>query len=105
MILFWSFCFPVASTPLTVKDIYHELKEMTAARWHQLGVQLGIRPGTLSTIEHSYPHDPQRCMTEVIMWWLQNAPECSWAKLAEPVEAMGGYAALAERLRQKTSHG
>ena len=105
MILFWSFCFPVASTPLTVKDIYIELKEMTAAEWYRLGIQLGIRPDTLSTIEYNYPRDAQRCMTEVILWWLQNAPECSWAKLAEAVEAMGGYAALAERLRQKTSQG
>ena len=105
MILFSSFCFPVASTPLTLKDIQNELKEMTAAKWYQLGVQLGIPPATLSTIQFDHPRDAQRCMTEVISWWLRNSPECSWAKLAEAVEAMGGYAALAERLRQKTSQG
>ena len=99
MILFSSFCFPVA--PLTLKDIQNELREVTAAKWYQLGVQLGISPATLSTIASDYPLDAQRCMTEVILWWLQNAPECSWAKLAQAVEAMGGYAALAERLRQK----
>ena len=73
---------------------------MTAAKWYQLGVQLGISAATLSTIEIDHPHGAQRCLTEVITRWLQNAPECSWAKLAEAVEAMGGYAALAEKLRK-----
>ena len=104
MILFSSFCFPVASTPLTVKGIRNELCEMTA-EWYKLGVQLEIPSATLSILKSDYPRDAQRCMTEVIRMWLQNSPECSWAKLAEAVEAVGGYAALAEELRQKTSQG
>ena len=99
------FCSSAASTPLTVKEIQNELNEMTAEKWYQLGVQLGISPATLSTIESDYPRDAQRCMTEVIIRWLRNAPEFPWAKLAEAVEAMGGYAALAEKLRQKISQG
>ena len=78
---------------------------MTAAQWYQLGVQLEIPPATLSTIERDHPHDAQRCMTEVIIRWLQNAPEFPWAKLAAALEEMGGYAALAERLRQKMPQG
>ena len=97
-------CFLAAST-LTLKKIQNELNEMAAAKWYQLGVQLGILPATLSTIEHDYPHDAQRCMSEVIIRWLQNKPECSWEKLAEAVETMGGYAVLAEKLRQKMSRG
>ena len=98
------FCSSAASTPLTVKEIQNELKEMTA-EWYQLGVQLEIPPATLNTLEHDHPLDARRCMTEVITRWLQNAPECSWAKLAKAVEAMGGYAVLAERLRQKIPQG
>ena len=90
---------------MTVKEIQNELNEMTAAKWYQLGVQLGISSATLSTIESDYPRDAQRCTTEVIIRWLRNAPEFPWAKLAEAVEVMGGYAALAEKLRQKTSQG
>ena len=78
---------------------------MAAAKWYQLGVQLEISPATLSTIESDHSHDAQRCMTEVINRWLQNVPECSWTKLAQAVEDMGDYAALAEKLRQKTSQG
>ena len=99
------FCSSAASTPLTVKDIQDELKEMTAAKWYQLGVQLEIPPATLSTIQCDHPYNAQGCLTEVINRWLLNTPECLWAKLAQAVEAMGDYAALAERLRQKTSQG
>ena len=97
-------CFLAAST-LTLKEIQNELNELTAAKWYQLGIQLGIPPATLSIIESDHPHDAQRCMTEVINWWLQNAPEHSWTKLAEAVKAMGGYAVLAEELRKKTPQG
>ena len=75
---------------------------MTAAKWHQLGVQLEIDSATLNTIEYNHPRDAQRCMTEVITMWLQNAPECSWAKLAQAVKAIDGYTVLAEKLRRKT---
>ena len=81
------------------------MSEVTAAKWYQLGLQLEIPPAMLSTIEHEHPRDAQRCMTEVINRWLRNALECSWAKLAEAVEAMGDYVALAYRLRQKMSQG
>ena len=74
---------------------------MTAAKWYQLGMQLEIPPATLSTIESDHPHDAQRCLTQVVNMWLQNAPECSWGKLAQAVEAMDGYAVLAEKLKQK----
>ena len=90
--------------PLTVKDIQNELKEMTA-EWYQLGVQLEISPTTLNTLERDHPHDARRCMIEVINRWLQNIPECSWAKLAKAVEAVGGYAVLAEELRKKMPQG
>ena len=95
----------LAASTLTLKEIQNELNELTAANWYQLGVQLGIPPATLSTIESDHPRAAQRCMTEVINWWLQNSPECSWAKLAQAVEAMGGYTVLAEELRKKTSQG
>ena len=81
------------------------MSEVAAAKWYLLGVQLDIPLATLSTIESDYPRDAERSMTEILNWWLQNAPERSWEKLTEAVEAMGGYRALVERLRKKTSQG
>ena len=95
------FCFSADSTQLTLKEIQNELREVTAAKWYQLGLQLEIPSGTLKTIESNYPHDVQRCMTEVLDFWLRNAPECSWEKLTEPLEAMGGYGLLVKKLERK----
>ena len=75
------------------------------AEWYHLGVLLEIPSAILIAIEYNYRCDAQRCMIEVLDRWLRSTPECSWAKLAQAVEAMGGYAALAKRLRQKTSQG
>ena len=94
------FCSSAASTPLTVKEIQNELREMTAAIWYQLGVQLEIPLAKLTTIESDHPRDAQRCLTEVINRWLRNTPECSWTKLARAVEAMGDYTVLAEKLNE-----
>ena len=99
------FCSSAAPIPLAVREIQNELSEVAAAKWYQLGVQLEILPATLSTIESDYPRDAERCMTEILNWWLHNAPECSWEKLTEAVEAMGGYRTVVERLRKKTSQG
>ena len=99
------FCFSADCTPLTLKEIQNELQELTAAKWHHLGVQLEIPSTMLSTIECNYPCDAQQCMTEVLRLRLRNAPECSWEKLTEALEAMGGYRVLVEKLRKKISQG
>ena len=88
-----------------MREIRNKLSEVAAAKWYQLGVQLKIPLATLSTIESDHPRDAERCMTEILNWWLQNAPESSWEKLTEAVEAMGGFRALVERLKKKTSQG
>ena len=76
-----------------------ELTEVT--EWHQLGVQLKVPPSILQTIERNHSHDAQRCKTEVLIWWLQNSLEISWEKLAQAVEAVGGHATVAKKLKLK----
>ena len=91
----------VASTCLTLREIENELTEVTAADWFSLGVQLGVRSARLKEIEMNFPVDTQRRKTEVLDFWLRNAPEISWQKLAQAVEAMGGYATVVQKLRRK----
>ena len=88
---------------MELRDIQNELRDVTD--WYQLGVQLGIKTANLDEIRVNNPHNAQQCKTKVLDFWLQNATECSWVKLAEAVEAMAGYAVLAEKLRKKTSQG
>ena len=89
------------STYLTLKDVEHELREVKATEWYLLGLQLDITPAKLSEIEKNHSGDAWRCKIEVLDWWLRNAPEVSWRKLADALEKAGGYTVLEKRLRQK----
>ena len=94
---------PAVSTCLTLKEIKNELTEVT--EWYQLGVELGLGAPQLREIERDHPQDTQRCKTEVLDWWLRNAPEVSWEKLAQALETMGGHATVTQKLRKKVPKG
>ena len=100
-----SFLSPAASTCLTLREIENELSEVTGADWYPLGVQLGLRPPTLSEILSTYPLDTERCKQEVLHIWLCSTPEASWKSLAQAVQALGRYESLAQKLRRKTPPG
>lgn len=89
------------STYLTLKDVENELKEVAAADWFSLGLQLDIRPAKLRDIEKNHPGEVQRCKTDVLDLWLRNAPDVSWEKMADALEQTGGYDVLVRRLRVK----
>lgn len=93
------------STHITLKEIENELKEVTAADWYPLGVQLGLRPARLREIESNNARDAKRCKLDVLDWWLQNAPVISWEELASAVEGMGGHSNVVQKLRKKMSQG
>ena len=89
---------------LEMREIIDELREVTAAKWYQLGIELGLKPTTLSEIQANYPHDTQRCKHEVLNWWLHNAQptEINWETLAQALEAID-ESTTAQNLRRKTS--
>ena len=89
------------STYLTLSEVENELRDVTAADWFRLGVQLGIKTAKLREIETDHPRDVQRCKLEVLDWWLRNMPQVSWEKLANALHKIGGYDALAQRLKKK----
>ena len=55
-----------------------------ASDWFNLGVALGLSSGTLKTIESNYPKDARRCLTEMVVAWLQmkDNSQPSWQSLA-----------------------
>ena len=89
-----------ASTNLTLTEIEYEMREVTAADWFPLGVQLGIRSAKLREIEKDHPGDVWCCKFKLLDWWHRNAREVSWNALAHALEKTGGYDALAQRLRR-----
>ena len=113
-VVIYGICLPIylsifsstaVSTHLTLKEIENELKEVTAADWYPLGIQLGLRPPKLKEIELYNLRDAQRCKLDILDWWLQNAPVISWEELASAVEGMGGHSNVVQRLRKKMSQG
>lgn len=93
-------CLPAVSIPLTLKEIENELREVTAANWYPLGIQLGLRPAKLREIESNNARDAQRCKLDILDWWLENAPVISWQELANAVEGMGGQSNVVQKLRK-----
>ena len=85
-----------------LKEVANALKEVS--EWYQLGLQLGLTASKLKTIESNDPHDAEHCKSEVLLWWLQNATEHSWKKIAEALDKME-YKDLAEELEKKMFQG
>ena len=92
---FWSGESP--AIPMSLKQILKDTKEVRS--WFSLGIQLGIETSDLNAIERQFGGDTERCKVEVIEYWLRNAPEPTWNKLARAVEDMGGHSKVVETLR------
>ena len=61
----------------------------TASQWFHLGVALGLSYGTLKAIESNHQGDAHRCLTEMVVAWLQMADNSrpSWQRLASALNS------------------
>ena len=64
----------------SLKDILESISSV-AADWFNLGVALGLPYHTLERIESDYPRDAPRCLTKMIIAWLQNSSQPTWQGL------------------------
>ena len=55
--------------------------------WNKLGIRLDIDKHELDRIELQYQGDIQRCMNEMLQFWLDNV-NCSWSKLIRALKAI-----------------
>ena len=82
-----------------LKDVFKELY-ITADKWENTGVLLGIQPGQLNAIKTA-ENLPQNCLREMLKIWLKIiSPPPTWLAIAEAVEFLGDQE-LATRLRRK----
>ena len=80
---------------LTLRADEHSLKMILdsistlAAGWFNLGVALGLSSGTLKAIESNYPKDTHRCLTEMVIAWLQmkDNSQPSWRSLVSALSS------------------
>ena len=87
---------------LDLRNVTNELGSVKA-KWHIIGVQLGIDPAKLEEIEYNYQTADRR-FSEVINFWLRGNTRVamSWESLVEVLESPSvDEKGLAMRLREK----
>ena len=73
-----------------LKYIMQALCDLSA--WYLLGVYLDVPKGKLDQFHATYGAGPdavERCKIETICYWLENAGNPTWVKLAGAVHTMG----------------
>ena len=87
---------------LDVRNVTNELSSVKA-KWHTIGVQLGIILAKLNEFKHDH-QTADRCFAEVIDFWLNGNTQVprSWESLVEVLESPSvDEKGLARRLREK----
>ena len=80
-----------------------------SARYYNLGIELGLPPGTLEAIQRIHSNDIAQALTQVLLLWLRRQYDIethgspTWQKLREAVGSPvgGGNPALAEEIAEK----
>ena len=76
------------SDELSLRTILDTISTL-AAEWFNLGVALGLSSGTLKAIESNHSKDARRCLTEMVIAWLQmkDNSQPSWQSLASALSS------------------
>ena len=72
----------------SLRAILDSISTLTA-EWFKLGVALGLSYDTLKTIESDHRGDAHRCLTEMVIAWLQmkDNSQPSWQSLASALSS------------------
>ena len=70
------------------------------AKWYDIGLELGLKAGTLDAIQLDHPCDTNHCFRATLKEWLSRADlQPSWSSLATALRALPvGLGHLAEQL-------
>ena len=84
-----------------LKDLSEELVDISE-KWHDLGLQLELKEGTLKAIESNYPKNAQGCLREMLSKWLDVEPRATWHTLCAALRSRSvGAETLASKLVAK----
>jgi len=90
----------------TLPDLNAYVRPVTCAKWHDLGLALGIIEWKLKEIKANSPNDVGECCREMFSYWLQRDVDASWKKLIAALESPGvEHNSLAESIRCKLTPG
>ena len=66
--------------PIKLNEMYEDLVGISH-KWHDLGLRLELKKGTLEVIESNHPKNAQRCLSEMLSTWLKVEPRATWHTL------------------------
>ena len=66
--------------PIKLNEAYENLVGISH-KWHDLGLRLELKEGTLKAIESDYPKNAQDCLREMLSTWLKIEPGAMWRTL------------------------
>ena len=75
---------------LTVDHLNEVLKVVwdLRSRWDFIGLALNISVGTLEAIKLKHHYDPDRCLVDMLTYWLRQAkPRPTWDALREALKS------------------
>ena len=85
------FLFTLGSKTVEVKELHRKVVPVYAARWRDLGVELGIPIPYLDTIAVDNVHHPsysQKCCKAVLQKWMEITPEPTWNILQNAIDRL-----------------
>ena len=86
---------------LNLKDLLEELVDISN-KWHGLGLQLGLKEGTLKAIESDNPKNSRNCLREMLSKWLEVDQRPTWHTLCAALHSRTvGAETLASNLEAK----
>ena len=62
------------------------VRREAATHWRDLGLELTNSDAKLNNIAKDFPHDVEKCCSEMLSYWLKNDPQASWNKLIEALK-------------------
>ena len=89
------------STKMATPELKDLVKLPVAAKWKQLGVQLGVPTHKLDEIQANHEHSSdfaQECLTDMFNWWLNNGRDVTKERLERGLRDIG-------KTSQQHSHG
>jgi len=64
-----------------MKDLNRYVTMEYAAKWYDIGIELGLELGVLDAIEEDYPRKSDRCLQKTLDKWLKLIPDATWKTL------------------------
>lgn len=88
--------------PESVVQLENDLKEVVD--WFHLGMEIGVPPWRLKSIEMAHPNFPEQCRSDVFLYYMQETVDKQWQTIVQALVNIGqGTLAIKIALKHGTT--